>query len=208
MTAAVPRRARPWPARSGPARPSGRPGPRATAFLAGLLAVGLLASSVGGCASFEDQRGSWNGGVITVATGPTTGGFYQVGGGYADAINRHIKGYEAVVAPTAGSADNLLRLGAGDANVALTFADVAVDALRGEGAFAGPPRRIRALAAPYRSYAHLVVRTDRNINKIEDLRGKQVSTGAKNSFTRNTTAKYPARRRRRSSRASGTPGPE
>jgi TRAP transporter TAXI family solute receptor len=155
---------------------------RVTAFLAASLTVGLIASSAG-CASFEDQRGSWNGGVITVATGPTTGGFYQVGGGYADAINRHIKGYEAVVAPTAGSADNLLRLGTGDANVALTFADVAVDATRGEGAFAGPPRRIRALAAPYRSYAHLVVRTDRNINKIEDLRGKRVSTGAPNSGT-------------------------
>ncbi|HEU4424689.1 MAG TPA: TAXI family TRAP transporter solute-binding subunit [Pilimelia sp.] len=149
------------------------------AFLAGSLAVAVL----GGCASFEDQRGSWNGGVITVATGPTTGGFYQVGGGYADAINRHVKGYEAVVAPTAGSADNLLRLGTGDANVALTFADVAVDALRGEGTFAGPPRRICALAAPYRSYAHLIVRTDRKINKIDDLRGKRISTGAPNSGT-------------------------
>jgi len=152
---------------------------RAVALTGGLLTVALL----GGCATFEEQRGAWHGGVITVATGPTTGVFYQVGGGYADAINKYIKGYEAVVSPTAGSTDNLLRIGNGDADVALTFADVAADAVRGEGKFAGPPRRIQALAAPYRSYSHLIVRTDRKIDKIADLRGKRISTGAPNSGT-------------------------
>jgi uncharacterized protein len=131
----------------------------------------------------EDEHASWHGGVLVVATGNTTGVFYQVGGGYADAITRHIRGYEAIVAATAGSADNLLRLGSGDAELAFTFADVAADAVRGEGAFAGAPRRFKALAALYRNYTHLIVRTDAGINAIADLRGKRISTGTPNSGT-------------------------
>jgi uncharacterized protein len=148
-------------------------------LVGGLLVAALLA----GCASFTDERGSWNGGVLTVGTGNTTGVFYQVGGGYADAITSHLKGYEAVVAPTAGSADNLLRLGSGDVDIALTFADVAADAIRGEGTFTGPPRKIKALAAIYRNYTHLIVRTDAKIKSLADLRGKRISTGTVNSGT-------------------------
>jgi TRAP transporter TAXI family solute receptor len=150
-------------------------------------AVGALllsggAAAVAGCGTGDARPTAWNGGVLTVGTGNTTGVFYQVGGGYADAISGHLPGYEALVAPTAGSADNLLRLAAGDVDVALTFADVAADAVRGAGAFAGgsPPR---ALAAIYRSYTHLVVRARAGIASLADLRGRRVSTGAPHSGT-------------------------
>ena len=135
------------------------------------------------CAGGDDQPEAWNGGVLTVGTGNTTGVFYQVGGGFADAVSTHLSGYEALVAPTGGSADNLLRLGEGDVDVALTFADVAADAVRGTGAFSADAPRIRALAAIYRNYTHLIVRADAGVASLADLKGKRISTGTPNSGT-------------------------
>jgi TRAP transporter TAXI family solute receptor len=118
-----------------------------------------------------------------LGTGNATGVFYQVGGAYADVITTHLPGYEAIVAPTAGSADNLLRLGRGDVDVALTFADVATDAVRGRGTFADGARPLRALAVVYQGYTHLVVRADAGIKSPADLRRKRISTGTVNSGT-------------------------
>ncbi|HYN95678.1 MAG TPA: TAXI family TRAP transporter solute-binding subunit [Pilimelia sp.] len=144
-----------------------------------LVGAGQLA----GCGTADPVPPAWKGGVLTVGTGNTTGVFYQVGGGYADAISTHLSGYEALVAPTAGSADNLLRLATGDVDVALTFADVAADAVRGAGVFAAAAPPIRGIAAIYRNYTHLIVRADADIQTVGDLRGKRVSTGTPNSGT-------------------------
>jgi TRAP transporter TAXI family solute receptor len=172
---------------SGP-QPAGRGRPRTPAVgrlrrIPPAVAVALAAVLVVGCSTINDPPEAWNGGVLTVGTGNTTGVFYQVGGGYADAITTHLTGYEALVAPTAGSADNLLRLYAGDVDIALTFADVAADAVRGTGAFVATSPRIRALAAIYRNYTHLIVRNDAGIASLADLRGKRISTGTPNSGT-------------------------
>jgi hypothetical protein len=123
----------------------------------------------------------WQSGQLIIGTGNTTGVFYQVGGGYADVITNHLPGYQATTAPTAGSADNLLRLTSGDVNMALTFGDVAGDAVRGEGAFSGTRPPVRALARLYSNYAHVVVRANAGIKTMADLRGKRVSTAARNS---------------------------
>lgn len=146
--------------------------------LAGLLCV--LAVVTSGCNSAASPQ-VWRSGQLVVGTGNTTGVFYQVGGGYADVISQHLPGYQAITAPTAGSADNLLRLSRGDLDIALTFADVAGDAMRREGAFTAGQPPIRALARLYRNYAHVVVRTDAGIRTMADLRGKRVSTAARNS---------------------------
>lgn len=148
--------------------------------LAALLGLVVLTS----CAEPPaDGRGYWHGGQLTIGTGNTTGGFYQAGGGYADVISAYIEGYEATSAATGGSADNILRLGIGNVDIAFTFADVAADAVRGAGTFSGSPRSLRALAALYRNYTHLVVRVDAGIDSIADLKGKRVSTGPANSGT-------------------------
>ncbi|HZN70770.1 MAG TPA: TAXI family TRAP transporter solute-binding subunit [Micromonosporaceae bacterium] len=146
----------------------------------GLVAALLV---VGGCANPPPNTGSlWHGGQLTIGTGPTTGVFYQVGGGYADIISAYLDGYDASAAATAGAADNILRLAAGDIDVAFTFADVGADAVHGRGVFTSP-QRIEALAAIYRSYTHLIVRTDSGVTKVADLEGKRVSTGPVNSGT-------------------------
>jgi uncharacterized protein len=136
-----------------------------------------LAAAVSGCARADLGPVRWHKGEITIGTGPTNGVFNQVGGGYADVINRHMTGYEAVAVPTNGSAENLDRLERGDIDVALTFGDVAADAVNGTGPFTGRPLAIRALARVFNSYTHLVVRNDAHISTVEDLKGKRVGTG-------------------------------
>ena len=142
--------------------------------------LGVLVLVLAGCGTSNGPK-AWHSGRLTIGGGNSTGVFYQVGGGYADVISKYLPGYRATLAPTAGSADNLLRLSRDDVQIALTFADVAGDAVRGEGLFAQVKPPMRALAQVYSSYTHLVVRADAGINQISDLRHKRVSTASKNS---------------------------
>src|SRR5262249_55502469 len=111
---------------------------------------------------------------LYVATGNTTGVYYQLGGGYADIITRYLPNTQAVAEPTGASVDNIQRVMRGDADIAFTLADVAADAARGTGAFSGP-QPIRALARVYVNYTHLIARAGTGIKTVADLRGKRVS---------------------------------
>jgi uncharacterized protein len=157
-------------------------------ILAG-LASGALAGCGGALAACGDQRGGapqrWHGGRLYLATGNTTGVFYQIGGAYADVITRHLAGYEATAEPTNAAVENIRRLARGDADIALTFADAAADAVTGRGPFAGTPLAIRALARIYQSYAHVIARTGTGIRDIAGMRGHRISTGSPGSGTEN-----------------------
>ncbi|HKT00841.1 MAG TPA: TAXI family TRAP transporter solute-binding subunit [Rugosimonospora sp.] len=144
-------------------------------------AIALLAL-LPGCVNTTDPSASlYHRGELTIGTGNTTGVFYEIGAGYANVINRHLPGYEAMSAATAGSVENLQRLASGDVDLALTFSTNAVEALRGQGAFAGHPIPIRAIGRLYPVYTHLIVRTDAHINSVADLRGHRITTGPHNS---------------------------
>ncbi|MGC4772341.1 TAXI family TRAP transporter solute-binding subunit [Micromonospora sp. DT44] len=147
---------------------------------AALLLVALVAGC-GGASSTSDD--AWHGGRIFLATGNTTGVYYQLGGGYADLINRHLPGYEARAEPTGASVENINRLANGDMEIAFSLADTAADAIAGKGAFEGKPQQVRALARIYSNYTHLIVRTNSKIKTVADLRGKRVSTGSPKSGT-------------------------
>ncbi|GIH13882.1 TAXI family TRAP transporter solute-binding subunit [Rugosimonospora africana] len=163
---------------------SGTPsaGHRAAVSRRALLGLPLLA--LAGCAVAKDPASSrWHQGELAVGTGNPTGVFYEVGAAYAAVINRHLSGYDAVAAPTNGSVDNLKRLGTGNVDIGLVFADNAADALHGTGPFAGQAQQLRALARIYNNYAHVIVRTDRDIASVADMRGKRISTSTHNSGT-------------------------
>src|SRR5437899_2660068 len=112
---------------------------RHTAVVVGVFAL-ALASACGTPAASTP----WHDGLLSVATGNTTGVFYQVGGGYADVITRHLPGYQAAAEPTAASGDNVARVARGDAEVAFAQSDVVDDAVKGENMF-NSPQPIRAL---------------------------------------------------------------
>ncbi|MEV4411730.1 TAXI family TRAP transporter solute-binding subunit [Catellatospora sp. NPDC049609] len=148
-----------------------------------LLLCALLAPALAACTGdpAATTAAAWHGGTLTIGTGPTNGVFNQVGGGYADIINRHLAGYEALAPPTNGAGDNLQRLAIDDVQVAFTFADTAADAAAGKGLFAGKPVKFKALARIFNGYTHLVVRADSGIKSIKQLKGRRVATGPQNS---------------------------
>jgi TRAP transporter TAXI family solute receptor len=151
-----------------------------------LTAAGTAAgTTIAGCTGARREPRRWHDGRLYLATGNTTGVFYQLGGGYADIITRHLPGYEATAEPTNAAVDNVRRLVRGDADIALTFADVAADAVTGRVPFNGSPQPIQALARIYHSYAHVIARTGTGIRRLADLHGHRVSTGSPGSGTEN-----------------------
>ncbi len=120
---------------------------------------------------------------ISIATGTTGGVYFPLGGGLASLISKNIPGVTATAEVTPASVDNMRLLQAKRADLALTLADTAHDAFKGEEAFRGSPIPIRALAPLYNNFNHLITVEGAGINAIADLRGKRVSVGPPGSGT-------------------------
>jgi len=119
---------------------------------------------------------------LSIATGGTGAVFYPLGGGMARVLSKYIPNMQVTAEVTAGSVDNIKLIQMKKADLALSMAEIASDALHAEGKFKGTgPAPIRTMAAVYSSYLHLVVREGAGIHSLPDLRGKRVSTGAPGS---------------------------
>jgi TRAP transporter TAXI family solute receptor len=141
---------------------------------AGAALVGSLAA----CGRGPDYPA----GPLRIASGSPGGVYYDYAGGIEAVVRAVLPRLSPVVLPTAASLENLWILAAGYAELAFTSADAAADGYRGVDRFAAPIP-MAALARIYESYLHLVVRRDRGIRQVRDLRGKAVSIGAKDSGT-------------------------
>src|SRR5262249_45342661 len=102
---------------------------------------------------------------------------------YAQLINDHLPGYRATAEATSASVENIKRIVSGQSDIAFCLADTATDAVRGGNATFPSAQPIRALARIYSNYTQVIVRADAGINKIEDMRGKTIATGAPDSGT-------------------------
>lgn len=144
-------------------------------YLRGLmLAAGVLFASAGLAQNKVN---------IFIATGPTTGVYYPMGGGMADVLTKFVPNLNATAGTTDGSMANLLLINQGKADIALTMADASWDAFKGQEKFKGRPIHVRALMVLYPNRMHVVTAEGTGINKMSDLKGKRVSTGAPNSAT-------------------------
>jgi len=149
--------------------------------MAALVTVMTILTGCGGERG-SNSGDSKDGGRLSIATGNTTGVYYQLGGGYARLIGQHIPGWTATAEATGASVENIRRVVAGDSDIAFTLADSAADAATGRGSF-DSPQPVRALARIYTNYTQVLVRSDAKIRTLADLKGKPVSTGSPNSGT-------------------------
>ena len=119
---------------------------------------------------------------LSIATGGTGGVYYPLGGGMANVISKYIPYAEATAEVTTASVDNCLLVGQGKADMALIMADVGWDAYQGKGKFKEKVP-LRTVAVLYPNNMHVVTIEGKGIEKVTDLKGKRVSTGAPGSGT-------------------------
>jgi len=121
--------------------------------------------------------------TLSIATGPTGGVYYPMGGGMANILSKTVPGLSATAESTAGSIANLEFLLTKKAEVALSMADASWDAYKGQEKFKGRPVPVRGLMVLYPNRFHIVTLEGLGINKVADLKGRRVSTGPPRSGT-------------------------
>ena len=141
-----------------------------------LLALGAIAMI--GATAIQAQQAR----QLSIATGGTGGIYYPLAGGFGSIIAKEIPGITATAEVTGGSLDNMKLIGSGNADVAFTQVDTAVDAITRIDKF---PKKlpIRALAVMYVNLMQVVTLEGNGITKFEDLKGKRISTGSPGSGT-------------------------
>lgn len=137
------------------------------------LAILLVVGSAGAQAQTKQ---------LSIATGGTGGIYYPLAGGFGAILAKEYPGLTATAEVTGGSLDNLKLIGAGNADVAFSQVDTAIDAINGRDKF---PKKLplKALAVLYVNLMQVVTLEGNGITSFADLKGKRVSTGAPGSGT-------------------------
>ncbi|MFD8675541.1 TAXI family TRAP transporter solute-binding subunit [Streptomyces seoulensis] len=144
----------------------------------GLLRSALMggpALALPGCARDDGPHR-----LLTLATGAPGGPYHAFGHALAAEAARTPPHPRVTPVSTAASVDNLRRLAAGSADLALAMADAAEQALHGAEPFTAPAR-VTALARVYVNYTHVLARADGPVRSVADLAGRPVATGATGS---------------------------
>ena len=117
---------------------------------------------------------------VSIGTADTGGVYYIYGGAIAKVISANVPNTQATAEVTPGAVDNVKMLQNNSIDFAFTKSDVASEAIKGVGPFAGTGKvQVRAIAVLYPDIAHVVVTP--GINKLEDMKGKRISTSAPGS---------------------------
>ena len=119
---------------------------------------------------------------LSIATGGTGGVYYPMGGGMANILSKYIPYLEATAEVTTASVDNCRLVSAGKADLAFIMADTGWDAYMGREKFK-EKIPLRTVAVLYPNNMHIVTVEGTGIEKVSDLKGKRVSTGAPGSGT-------------------------
>jgi uncharacterized protein len=136
-----------------------------------------------------------------IATGPTDGNYFDIGGLLATAISNPpgsrpcdkggacgVPGLAAVAETSTGSVENVKLMTEGQVESGLCQCDIAYWAYSGSGMYDSKPAlsNLRAIANLYQESLQIVVRADSPIKSIHDLKGERVSLGERGSGTRAT----------------------
>jgi len=119
---------------------------------------------------------------LSIGTADTGGVYYIYGGGIAKIISAYIPNTQATAEVTPGAVDNVKMLQNKSIDLGFTKSDIASDALKGVGPFATTGKvQVRIIAATHADIAHVVVGATSGIDKLEDMKGKRISTSAPGS---------------------------
>ena len=119
---------------------------------------------------------------LSIATGGTGGVYYPLGGALANLLARTLPGLDATAEVTSASVDNVKLIGAGKADIAFTLGDTAAEGFNGVGKFKEKVP-IRTIAVLYANKSQWVTIEGTGIEKIQDLKGRRIATGAPGSGT-------------------------
>jgi TRAP transporter TAXI family solute receptor len=119
---------------------------------------------------------------LSIATGGTGGVYYPMGGGMAKVLSKYIPYMDATAEVTTASVDNCLLVGKGKADLAFVMGDTAWDAYMGLAKFK-EKFHLRTVLVLYPNNMHIVTLEGKGVEKVADLKGKRVSTGAPGSGT-------------------------
>ena len=120
---------------------------------------------------------------ISIATGGTGGVYYPMGQGLASMLSTKVPGFSATAEVTGGSIDNINLISSGRPYIGFSMADAARDARLGIGRFSGKKTDLNTILVLYPNKMHIVTSESSGIRKLQDLRGKRVSTGSPRSAT-------------------------
>ncbi len=139
-----------------------------------LLAAALVLAGFG---SAQRQFLSIGGGFV--------GGTFNVfASGMGDYLSQQFPNLNITVEGSAGSAENIRRMQAGEMEMAVAFAGDAFLAYNAQAEFAdGPYDDIRAVGFLYGAVSQLVTLQGSNIRTFEDLAGKRIALGSAGSGT-------------------------
>ncbi|MGM8211374.1 TAXI family TRAP transporter solute-binding subunit [Virgibacillus sp. W0430] len=120
---------------------------------------------------------------LSLLTGGTSGTYYPLGGAIAKIVTDET-GIQTDALSSNASADNVIALKDGEAELAFVQTDVVADAIEGRNAFEGDPvDNVLGLGSLYPETVQIVTTADSDISSVEDLKGKKVSVGAPGSGT-------------------------
>lgn len=111
-----------------------------------------------------------------LGTAALGGAYYPLGQGLASLVTRHAEGISMVPIVTRGALENPRLVSGGELEMALTNADLAYYAHRGEGPYEAP-LDILAAGVLHPSILHLIARAGGSVSNFADLRGKRVAIG-------------------------------
>lgn len=134
------------------------------------LIIIAAAAVVAACAPPTDRQ------EYRLGTAALGGAYYPLGQGLASLVTRYADGISMVPIVTRGALENPRLVDAGELEMALTNADLAYFAYRGEGPFEAP-LDVLAAGALHPSVLHLVARAGGRVATFGDLRGRRLAIG-------------------------------
>ena len=128
---------------------------------------------------------------LAFSGGPEGGTFQYFSNGIATRLSKNIDNLEVSNMASAGSLENLRRVNSGDADFGIVYSG---DTYLGRNGKLTQDTReyknVKAMAYLYGAPAHLIVKADSGINKVEDLAGKRVAVGGPGSGAAGAAQRY------------------